>query len=262
MKRLSLLAFLLLVFAGVHAAPPAKVIESIDLATPFAIKAPWRFLASQGPDVPSDQSNTGDSEPGRIKLCITGDAGRSCPLDLNRAPNADWNDYFGDVHFLEEAKIVRPHGSAAAPLFIVRAAGLHGGNGNQFVITQAVAYDRQRAQFVRIYADSVARNTNDEIRYIETGPLRGAIVSAEPTDDAPFGYWITVNRLTDDYTYKMLPRFRSATRYGDGNPLAVIDSEMPNIQKRLGLWHSGLPLPLPGRRCPKPRLMRMELWCS
>jgi len=60
-------------------------------------------------------------------------------------------------------------------------------------------------------------------------------------------------------------RFVSATRYGDGNPLAVIDAEMPNIQQRLGLWKPGQPLPTPTARdkpCTRPTLKRSALWCE
>jgi hypothetical protein len=94
------------------------------------------------------------------------------------------------------------------------------------------------------------------------GPLRGDVISVDPTNDPPFGYWVTVHRLTPDYRYKQVLRYRSATIYGDNNPLAVIDSEMPNIQRRLGLWHPGEPLPLPKSGCAKPRLVKTELWCS
>jgi len=41
-----------------------------------------------------------------------------------------------------------------------------------------------------------------------------------------------------------------------------LDSEMANIESRLGLWRPGAPLPLPAAPCPKPRLAGMELWCN
>ncbi|MGH9711589.1 MAG: hypothetical protein ACRD37_13690, partial [Candidatus Acidiferrales bacterium] len=63
-------------------------------------------------------------------------------------------------------------------------------------------------------------------------------------------------------TYKTVLRYRSATHYGDNNPLAVIDSEMPNIEWRLGYWKPGMALPLPSGACPKPHLIHMELWCN
>ena len=77
----------------------------------------------------------------------------------------------------------------------------------------------------------------------------------------PYGYWIVVNSLTPAGNYRQVLRYRSATLYNDGNPLAVIDSEMPNIERRLGLWAPGQPLPTPAR-CAKPRLVKLELWCG
>jgi hypothetical protein len=47
--------------------------------------------------------------------------------------------------------------------------------------------------------------------------------------------------------------------------LSVIDSEMPNIELHLGLWHPGLPLPVPTspeHPCRNPRLSHTELWCG
>ncbi len=62
-------------------------------------------------------------------------------------------------------------------------------------------------------------------------------------------------------------RYRSATLYNDGNRLAVIDSEMPNIERRLGLWKPGEPIPTPklggnGKPCLKPTLRHTELSCG
>ncbi|HEY1710547.1 MAG TPA: hypothetical protein VGG10_19915 [Rhizomicrobium sp.] len=42
---------------------------------------------------------------------------------------------------------------------------------------------------------------------------------------------------------------------------------MPNIQRRLGLWAPGAPIPTPARNggshaCPKPVLKHTELWCN
>jgi hypothetical protein len=117
-------------------------------------------------------------------------------------------------------------------------------------------------QFTRIYGRTTGRNNNQDVRFMSSGPLAGGVISAEPTKNSPYAFWITVNRLTPGYTYEQVLRYRSATRYNDGNSLAVIDSEMPNIQRRLGLWKDGSPLPLPARACRKPRLVKMELWCD
>jgi hypothetical protein len=144
----------------------------------------------------------------------------------------------------------------------VQTASVHSGDGDQLVFTQALAYRRDTDKFVRVYSHSTGRNNNQEVRFIAAGPLKGDIVAAEPTEKAPYGFWISVSSLASVDTYKEVLRYRSATRYGDGNPLAVIDSEMPGIEQRLGVWRPGLPLPLPAGACPKPRLKEMALWCS
>jgi hypothetical protein len=92
------------------------------------------------------------------------------------------------------------------------------------------------------------------------GPLAGDIIAVEPTETAPFGYWVTVNVFTPAQGYRPVLRFRSATTYADGNSLPVIDSEMANILGRRGLWRPGSPLP--ATPCAKPILRRMVLWCD
>jgi hypothetical protein len=144
---------------------------------------------------------------------------------------------------------------------LVVASSLWGFNGDADVVTQLIAYDPELHDFRRVYRYATRRNNNQEVRYFGSGPLKGAIVSAEPQTNLPYGYWITVNALTPAYTYRQVLRYASATRYGDGNPLGVIDSEMPNIQRQLGIWRPGMPLPLPPH-CRKPRLVRTALWCG
>ncbi len=61
--------------------------------------------------------------------------------------------------------------------------------------------------------------------------------------DAPFAYWITVNRLGPNGRYRRALRYRSRTRYGDDSPKAVIDSDMAETLRRLGLRRSPLVLP-------------------
>ena len=94
--------------------------------------------------------------------------------------------------------------------------------------------------------------------------------TVEPQEHASYGYWITVDRLLPQNAYRQVLRYRSATLYGDGNPLAVIDSEMPNIQRRLGLWTPGEPLPTPSgdtKSCKKPApklqaMIALKIVCS
>ena len=253
----------LLATASLSAAPAhEKRIASVDLSKPFHTRTAWRFTATQGPDVVSDDP-VGDGEPGTIHLCIGNGGDQACHPDLQHALRGDeGEDFFSDPHYLEDTRVVYPRGPAAPPLLLVETRSVHAGNGSQRAALQAAAYDPGKDRFMRAYLYVVGGNMNQEIRYISEGRLRGDIVSVEPTGNAPFGFWVIVNRLSAAYRYVQILRYRSATRYGDNNPLSVIDSEMPNIQGRLGLWHPGQPLPLPAKGCRKPHLVRMELWCS
>lgn len=257
MRRLLLLAGAALL-AGGAAAPAGKQIASIDLAGPFGTQAPWRFTAVQGADA---EDVVGNPEPGAIALCISKDGGRSCGPDLAdmlRVQGKD--DSFTGAHYLNDARIVHP--AAGRSLLLLQVASVHAGNGDQRVATRLLRYDPGKDGFVPAYAQSTGRNNNQEIRYVADGPLRGAVIYASPTDDKPFGYWITVSKPDAALRYSQVLRYRSATHYGDGNPLAVIDSEMPNIHRRLGLWRPGMKLPLPARGCARPHLVDTVLWCS
>lgn len=259
-------AVVALAFATAAAAQSntSSVISNIDLSTAFSTHQPWRFTATQGPPVAGDNTASGGEEPGRIQLCL-----RPAPMapcdpqlqnDLSTASGVD--NSFSQPHYLNAAKIVYPRGSGAEPLLFVQTASQLSGDSDQIVFTQVLAYKSSQNGFVRVYQYTKGRNMNEEVRYIDSGKLKGDIVSVEPTGNAPYGYRVTVNVLTPQYTYKTVLRYRSATHYGDNNPLAVIDSEMPNIQRRLGYWKPGMPLPLPSGAWPKPRLIRMELWCT
>ncbi|HIV78570.1 MAG TPA: hypothetical protein H9899_13700 [Candidatus Sphingomonas excrementigallinarum] len=240
----------MLALPAVAAAPPP-----VDLS---GMAPGWRLVASQGPDV---EDPGGDTAPGKLHLCLTRDGGRTCrPALDDLLANPSQPGSFDESHYLESARIVRP--SADRALLWVQVASVHAGNGDQRVGRMALSYDRAGGRFLPVFRQQTSRNNNQEVRFIEKGALRGAIVSAVPTSDAPFGFWITVNRMNASGRYTPVLRYRSGTRYGDGNPLAVIDSEMPETLRRLKLWQPGRPLPLPDRACPKPRLVGQVLWCT
>ncbi|TCM20553.1 hypothetical protein EDF56_102214 [Novosphingobium sp. PhB165] len=245
--------------ASASAATPSPLMAPLDLKAPFAARSAWRLTATQGPQVedPAD----GEMVPGAISLCLTRDNGRNCDPAPNRALRlSSGDDLFVQPHFLRRAQVVRP--SSERPLLLIELASFHSGNGDQRVSLQLYAYDRANDAFRLAYERRTNRNNNQEIRYVESGPLAGAVIAADPTDDAPFGYWISVSRPDTAGTYRQVLRFRSATAYGDGNPLAVIDSEMPNIQRRLGIWRPGMALPLPAKPCPRPHMVNEALWCD
>lgn len=243
------------------------MIASLDLSKSFAARSLWLFQATQGPDV---EGADGDQVDGVITLCLRKGPAGACDPQLLTAfndpglakfgPNIEM--LFGKPHNLEEPKILYPEGANHAPLLWVQTSSASAGDGNRGILTQVLAYNRSSDDFYRIYSHLTGGSNNDQdIRFIDAGPMRGDIISVDPTSNAPFAFWIVVNALTPSFTYYEALRYRSATRYDDGNPLSVIDSEMPNIQRRLGLWRVGLPLPMPASGCSRPRMIHNELWC-
>lgn len=259
------------VFFCVGTAPSTgsrKVIARIDLSGPFRLPPGATFTAAQGPPVinaaiddPYDRGAT--KEPGHIHLCVRSNTKSGCSPDLDGSlrDGSGPNDY-SDIHYLEIADIVHPRGADEPPLLHLQLASLHSTDGDQARAAEFLAYRTNENRFAVVFQQLLGRNHNEEVRYVASGPLKGAVISVEPTDSVPFAYWVTVNQLTYDYRYKQILKYRSVTHYGDGNPLAVIDSEMPNILRRLGLWRAGQPLPMPKSGCAKPRLVKSELWCS
>lgn len=238
-------------------AATARAISTIDLSKPFATRSPWRFTATQGEDV---EGLSGEEAPGPVSLCISNNNGQSCRPDADDILTPeDGKDAFSEPHVLGNVALVHP--SDTTTLLLVEIGSFSAMNGDRRVATQLFGYDRGRDVFTRVYAHVTRKNNNQEIRYIAKGVLRGFVISAEPTSDAPFGFWIIVNRSVASGVYKQVLRYRSATTYGDGNRLAVIDSEMPGIQRRLGLWRVGQPLPLPQSGCANPHMLHGALRC-
>ena len=245
--------------AAAPAAAPT-VIATIDLSQSFGTRSAWRFTATQAPPVSDPIGVDGEEVPGAVTVCLRKAVEGPCdPQLLTELRKRTDDDFFSEPHYLDEVKVVHAQGTA---ILLVVTASLHSVDGDQVAKTQALAYEAASDRFTRVYEHTTGRNNNQEVRFVEAGPLAGDIISVEPAENAPFGFWISVNALTRTHRYEQRLRYRSATIYGDGNPLPVIESEMANIQQRLGLWRAGSPLPLPATPCPKPHLIRMELWCG
>ena len=235
-----------------------RIHSDMALAKAFRARSAWHLVVTQGP--PVDEASGADlgPSPGAVTLCLRKAVGDRCDPGLRADPSpAD----SGKSHFLDEARLVYPRGKSEPPLLLLRTATLAMFNGDQGEFTQLFAYRPASDRFEQVYRFVTSHNNNQEVRFVASGPLAGSMISADPTGGAPFGYWVTVSRLDRGYRYRQVLRYRSATRYADGNRLAVIDSEMPNIQQRLGLWKPGAAMPLP-THCPHPRLIHTALWCN
>jgi hypothetical protein len=245
---------------AVGSAAPAGVISSLDLSKPFRTRSAWTFTATQGPEVDDPTAGPGDKAPGAVTLCLSRDAGRTCdPVMTAFLTKRFPEDIFDQPHYLIAARIETLPG--ARPVLFVQTGSFLSVDSDQLVVTQVFVYDRTADRFIAAYRHQDGHNNNQDVRLVTAGPLRGDIVTVESPYGPPFSYVLTVNRLSAKGRFTPILRYRTATRYGDGNGLSVIDSDMPNLQKRLGLWRPGQALPLPAGPCPKPHLVKMELWC-
>ncbi len=241
---------------------PSKLISSIDLAKAFHTRSAWTFTATQGPDI-ADPTGDEGQVAGAITLCLSRDAGKTCDHVLTDAfAKANDDDLFTEPHSLVQVEIDHLPGSDARPLFFLKTASVLSTDGNARVVTQILLYDRAHDAFTLAWQHSSGHNNSEALRYVPDGPLAGDVITAEPTQDKPYGFWVTVNKLSAKGVFEQVLNYRSATRYGDGNPLSVIDSELPNIEQHLGLWHPGQPLPKPAVPCAKPHLVKGALWCE
>jgi hypothetical protein len=252
--------------AGSPTVHPVHQGTELDLAKPFHTRSAWRFVVTEGLPVKDYADN---DAPGALTLCLRKGLAGACvsePVTLPLRTITAADPIAWEPHYLITAKVVYPRGPKAEPFLLIVTGSLNSGDGDQLVATQLIACDVDRDAFRRVYGNSTGHNNNQEIRLVTDGPLRGSVISAEPEEHPPYGYWIVVDMLNPAGAYRQALRYRSATLYNDGNSLAVIDSEMPNIERRLGLWKPGDPIPTPsrggGKSCLKPVLRHTELWCG
>jgi hypothetical protein len=245
---------------------PIPQAMKLDLTQTFHTRSRWRFVVTEGKPT---QDYGGMDAPGALTVCLHKGSAGPCvagPVTMPLRRTTLDNPVAWEPHYLFIAKAVYPRGIESAPLLLVETGSLLSGDSDEIVTTQLVAYDAEHDIFRRVFGQSTGHNNNQEIRFVTEGPLQGSVISAEPQQHLPYGFWMVVSQQSASGDYKQVLRYGSSTRYNDGNPLAVIDSEMPNIEQRLGLWKPGDPLPVPKRRdgktCLRPVLRHSELWCS
>ena len=252
--------------AGTPVSGPAPQGVQLDLAKTFHTRSAWRLVVTEGPPT----KDYGDNDaPGALTLCLHKTPEGPCvssPVTPPLRPALS-GDPMWEPHYLLAAEVVYPQGANSARVLLIVTGSLNSGDGDQIVETQLVAYDASQDAFRRVYAESTGHNNNQEIRFVKEGPLRGSMITAKPQDRPPYAFQIVVNQPAPSGSYRQVLRYQSATIYNDGNPLPVIDSEMPNIERRLGLWKPGQPIPTPtpggsSKPCSKPTLRHTELWCG
>jgi hypothetical protein len=220
-----------------------KVISNTDLASAFHTKTKWRLIITQEP---GDEENP---DVGNLHFCFLQENKPICS-DLN------YNTFDG-------VNIIPPSEKLRWPLLVLTADEWSGGPG-QPKGTMVWAYRPKPDKFDLIFSNQTSQSRNQETRIIVDGPLSGDIVVAIPTERAPWPYEITVYRLSQSAHYARILDYNTTTRFDDGNPLAVIDAEMPEIERRLHLWKPGDLLPAPLRMPPRCRTVELQKgieWC-
>ncbi len=191
-------------------------------------------------------------------LCLVKAASPDCAQHFYRRADEMPHDLFaGSVVYAKPNK--------SGPLLFLKVCGEEGPNGNCGIATALYKYDKETDQFVRVFLNLTGRNNNQDTRFVESGALQGDVIVDIPTENAPYTYWIEVYRAEDSGQYGRILRYRGHTGYSDGNPLAVADSEMPEILHRLGLSQPGDPLPVPAhlpQGCSHLFMRRGEEWCK
>lgn len=210
----------------------ADIVERLDLTHPFETRNHWTFVVARVPGARLDALSLQPLPSGTLAECFVKGLTPHCKYSMPPKPSSlSWYSTPVDLY---STTVVFAGAHHSEPLLLVKAGSARGGDGGHTIFSQLFTYDRSTNRFEPVFSNTTGSNNNQETRFIDRGPLRGDVIVAVPTENPRYAYWVSVYVRHGDTRYSRVLRYRSATRYGDGNPLAVIDSEMPNILKRLG----------------------------
>ncbi len=225
------------------------VAKHLELTQLFQTKSQWSLVIAKQPDEESSFEDGGGRKVGAVSFCFVKNGVPDCSEERFLAKYREVNVSFvaGEpaFHELLASGIVFSGPGRRLPVLQIQVCPYVGANGNCGVSTFLFAYDRNAEKFRVVFFNMTGRNNNEETRFVENGPLLGSVIVAKPTSRAPYVYLVDVYRRVSNRDYVLALQFRSKTRQGDGNPLAVIDSEMPEILRRFGFWKTGDALPVP-----------------
>jgi hypothetical protein len=236
-----------------------KVIAHIDLTQPFGTVTQWTFVAVQEGGPPATEIE----DHGPIHVCLVKASSPDCSENpYKQAGSGQPSD--APYHLLD-SRVVYADQNQSSPVLFLQLCGAEGPNGNCGIATVLYRYEKGADRFIPVFQNLTGHNNNQATRFVEGGSLHGNVIVDYPTENAPYTYWIEVYRPKESGQYVQVLRYRGRTGYGDGNPLAVADSEMPEILSRLGLWKPGDALPVPAhlpRVCSRLYMRLGEEWCK
>lgn len=241
----------------------ATVVSHMSLTASFATRARWTFVLARVPGMHFSAAQMKPVQGGPLAECFVRNAVPHCHYSRPPAIHSErWFDI--PLHFLS-LRVVHAGPNRTRPLLLFAANSAVAMDGGHAIFTRLYTYDRARDRFSVAFADITGSNNNQRTQFMTHGPLRGDVIETVPTGTPPFVYWVSVYAMGQAGRYERILRYRSDTRYGDGNRLSVVDSEMANILHRLGKWHPGEPLPIPRHRqsfCAGGLVLRhWEEWC-
>jgi hypothetical protein len=244
----------------------STVAEHIDLTAPFESTSQWTLVAATEVDKsnPNSESSDGTSP---ISICFVKNGVPDCSEDTVREKYRAQGMGREQRTFYElsKSKIVHQDSSGKNPLLLLKTCTAFSFDGDCGKATFLYEYDRTKDNFRLVFFNLTPRNNNQDTRFMENGPLVGSIVVVYPTNNAPYTYYVEVYRPSNVGDYKQVLRYRGKTGYNDGNPLPVIDSEMPEILRRLGMWKPGDAPPSPQKLpdgCTQIVMRKGVEWCD
>lgn len=247
----------------------SRILKHLDLTQEFQTKSRWSLVVAKQPDEESNFEDGRGNRVGAFSFCFvlndTPDCSEELLLQRYREGRTDFRSGEPAFHHLIRSEVVFSGPGKTLPLLWITVCEYVGANGNCGVSTFLVDYDRKSDRFRVVFFNQTGRNQNEETRFVESGPLLGSVIVAYPMMRAPFKYMVDLYRRTSRIDFSKVVSFRSGTSQGDGNPLAVIDSEMPELLRRMNLWKPGDALPMPPQLptgCGRLTLRKGVLWCE
>jgi len=237
-----------------------EVLLYLHLANEFDTTSGWALAVVRE----RDSRDPEWIEYGPLFICFLKEPSPAC---LDQAGNpAKVDEADGSIPYeFQEARVVQAAADGRSPRLLVKTCTESSGDGDCAIHTTLYAYDRAADRFEPMFHNATGHNRNQRTRFVEDGPIRGDIIVDEPTANAPYTYWVEVFQPQGDGRYARVLRYRGRTEYSDGNVLAVADSEMPEVLRRLGFWKSGDPLPIPPKMpagCTTLFLRKGVEWCK
>lgn len=277
------LFFILAASVDAGAADPLSfnVVSTTDLTATFHTKAKWSLVVTAEPD------DSGISDVvGNLHFCFVRNGKEECPdiclpsgvmLDDSptclgpdgRQASVPYNVFQDSVPYnvFRDVSTYQAVGSGKANLVVARVAWTGGASG--FPSGPIIwAYHRQSDSFSRIFSAVENPSNNGQVRFITGGPLAGDVILNQLTYSWPYRYEIIVYKLLRSAHYVKVLDYKGNSTEGDGNTLAVIDAEMPEIERRLGFWRRGQTLPeisqdeIPSQCTTPLRLQKGLEWCD